>query len=191
MIRINLLPFEYRPGAGTASEKVDVEFPKPVLIGLGVAFSVLLILIVLSSLAAYRAQAKLQSAQARLAAETDRALKATELEEKLPEIRKAAQALSDNITHKIVWWEVLEQLARSCPPEIRLTKLRLSGQGSFETLVIEGTYKSGRFTEQVFVENLKKNEKIRRYFNQFNSDREVTKSGTNFTVYCIRISEES
>ena len=183
MIKINLLPGEFKEKLTPAHKKFGLDIPKFIPISLIGLISLLVAVNLLSLLYASSARNKLAAQKDKFDRTKQLAEQARKLEEDLPELRKKDQFLTANVEKKLQCWRVMEQVILSCPGPIRVSDMRVSRSGIGNLVVIEGSYKEGDYLEEQFRTRLSENEPLKKYFTNFRPERRVDPGeGTRFTI---------
>ena len=188
LIEINLLPLEFRGKAKTDKKRLSLQIPRFVLYLIG---GVIMLLVVLSfSIITYSSALKGSLARAKrmLKQEQTRAAQAITIQADIPNLEERSALLAERVGSKILWWEILDQIGRSCPNEATLKSLKVEYDNilmSPSTLVISGTYENGSGVELTYTRNLQSSTKLAKYIESiYPGQTTVMENKTLFTVKC-------
>jgi len=194
MIEINLLPVDEQTKAKVAQKGLGFEIPKFIPRGFGIAVAILALTYTLANLKASSYTGNLSSTKRTLSDLREMSQEAQAIEAKLPTLRSRADVFRAQLENRKVWWQILQEIALSCPAEIQLMDITLtiprtttSVTQAQKELLIKGFYMaSGTMenSEMKFKDSLQRNAVIGKYFHNFIAMTEPQAAKTDFTISC-------
>ena len=188
LVQINLLPVELRRKIKT-EKKTTLRVPRfvPFVVVGAVAFAIVITFMVMAYTGSVKSN--LKQAKKMLKEEKIRSAQAITYKAEMPEIEERAECLVSRVDGKIIWWEILDQVSRSCPSSAVLKKIEFKNATDISKppmLVVTGYYEEGDGLEITFTDNLQLNPKLNKYVDKINREKGPGEGGrTEFTVKCI------
>ena len=188
LVEINLLPLEFRGKVKSDKKRLNLQLPRfaPYVIVGGILFAAVIAFAVISYASALKNN--LAAAKRILRQEQTRAAQATTVSTDLPNLEERSFLLSERVGSKIIWWEILDQVARCCPSDAVLKSVKIEYDSSMKIpnmLVLSGSYDNGSGIELTYTRNLQSSTRLAQYIeNIYPGQTTVVENKTLFTVKC-------